>query len=211
MGFLKDIRNLRMERAEWRGKGKYDKLFAVVSKDYFLYHKLHKSLDIQIDKEIYGVSLVPDFRETLRDHLLIFNHDDHPWSFLGDVAFIREDQLNKGALSHELAHLLGQRKDFYNLESPDCRPFQGIPLIGCGGYEIPKALYAKIVRGKLSWSFITKRLSIMDDKQYIENLWIDRESHQRVFSVMAKVSRVIKEKKRETKIQCWLFTEKLYI
>ena len=99
------------------------------------------------------------------------------------MAFIREDQLNKGTLSHELTHLLGQRKEFYNnLESPDCRPFQGIPLIGCGGYKIPKALYDEDYEvGKLSWSFVKDRLSIMDNKQGIEQLWIDRESHQRVF------------------------------
>ena len=194
-GLLKDIRNLKMERAEWRGKGKYDKLFAVVSKNYFLYHKLHKSLKIPRDKEIYGFSLTPVFRETLRDSLLIFNHDDHPWSFLGDVAFIREDRLDAGTLSHELAHLLGQRKDFYETTSPDCRPFQGIPLKVCADYKIPKALETWIEKGRLSWSFIKDRFSIMDNRQDIEQLWIDRESHQRVFSVMAKVSRVIQEKK----------------
>ncbi len=198
-GLLKDIRNLRMERAEWRGQGKYDKLFAVVSKEYFLYHKLHKSLNLPRHEEIYGVSLVPAFRETLRDTLLIFNHDDHPWSFLGDVAFIREDQFNKGTLSHELVHLLGQRKDFYNILDPACRSFGGplknIPLKLCGGYKIPKALHARIEKGRLSWNFVTNRNSIMDNKQDIKKLWIDRESHQRVFSVMAKVSRVIQENK----------------
>ena len=211
-GLLKDIRNLKMERAEWRGKNKYDKLFAVVSKDYFLYHKLHKSLDIPKSEEIYGFSLTPVFRETLRDTLLIFNHDDHPWSFLGDVAFIREDQLNAGTLSHELAHLLGQRKDFYNLKSPDCRPFQGIsleeiPLKKCEDYRIPKALYAKIISNKLSWSFVKDRYSIMDNKQGTEQLWIDRESHQRVFSVMAKVNRVIQENKWQQSPQLGYFQQ----
>ena len=84
-----------------------------------LYHKLHKSLKLLSHEEIYGVSLVPEFRETSGGYLRVFNHDDHPWSFLGDVAFIRGDQLDEGTLSHELVHLLGQRKDFYNLQSPN--------------------------------------------------------------------------------------------
>ena len=196
-GLLKDIRDLRMERAEWRRTGKYDKLFAVVSKSYILYHKLHKSLELPINREIYGFSLVPEFRETVRGHLKMLTHDDHPWSFLGDVAFIREDQLDKGTLSHELAHLLGQRKDFYNINSQNCRPFQGIPLKGCRGYEIPKSLETWNVKGKVFWNFIADRLSIMDEEQDIEQLWIDRESHQKVFSVAAKISRVIQEKKQE--------------
>ena len=200
-GLLKDIRNLKMKRAEWRGTGKYDKLFAVVSKNYFLYHKLHESLELPNNEEIYGFSLVPEFRETLRDYLKIFNHDDHPWSFLGDVAFIREDQLDTGTFSHELAHLLGQRKDFYDINFPDCRPFQGIPLKECKEYKIPKALETWSKKGKFFWNFIIDRFSIMDDKQYIKNLWIDRESHQRIFSVIAKVSRVIQEKKRQQENQ----------
>ena len=39
----------------------------------------------------------------------------------------------------------------------------------------------------------------MDNEQGTEQLWIDRESHQRVFSVVAKISRVIKEKKDQQK------------
>ena len=34
-GFLKDIRDLKIERAKWRGKGRYHKLFAVVSNEYY--------------------------------------------------------------------------------------------------------------------------------------------------------------------------------
>ena len=148
------------------------------------------------NKEIYGFSLVPEFRETVRGHLQMLNYDDHPWSFLGDVAFIREDQLDKGTLSHELAHLLGQRKDFYNIKSPDCRPFQGISLMECRGYKISKALETLSKKGKFFWNFITEKFSIMDEEQEIKQLWIDRESHQRIFSVIAKVSRVIQEKKQ---------------
>ena len=200
LGLLKDIRNLRMERAEWKenGKRKYDKLFAVVSKKYFLYHQLHKSLKIPRNREIYGFSLMLDFYETLRGHFQMFNDADQPWSFLGDVAFIREDQLEKGTLSHELVHLLGQKRDFYKVTSPDCRPFGGplekIPLKACKEYKITKALETWVEKGKLFWNFVTGRYSIMDNEQDIEQLWIDRESYQRVFSVIAKVNRVIQEK-----------------
>ena len=155
--------------------------------------------------------MTPSFRGTLRDTLLIFNSDDHPWSFLGDVAFIREDQEDKGTLSHELAHLLGQRKDFYNIDSPNCKPFQGMSLKVCKEYKIPKALYTWIEDKTLLWKFIggefDKRHSIMDNKQNIKQLWIDRESHQRVFSVMAKVSRVMQENKWQAHPQLGHFTQ----
>ena len=60
------------------------------------------------------------------NHLQIINHDNHPWSFLGDVAFLREDQVDKGTLSHELAHFVGTKKKiFMIIICPDCRPFRG--------------------------------------------------------------------------------------
>ncbi len=51
------------------------------------------------------------------------------------------------------------------------------------------------------------RYSIMDNKQGTDQLWIDRESHQRVFSVMAKVSRVIQESKWQPNPQSGYLTK----
>lgn len=197
-GLLKDIINLKIEKAKWKnkdGKYTYNKLFAVVSKNYFLYHKLHESLGAPDGSKIYGFSLIPEYHEAAGGNLHILND---PWNFLGDVAFIREDQLNNGTLSHELAHLLGQRKDFYE-ESGKCSRFREDPLKSenCREYKIPKALNTKIKNGKLSWQFVTDKFSIMGRKLDLGMLWIDRESYQRIFAIIAKVSTVIKEKQKQ--------------
>ncbi len=122
------------------------------------------------------------------------------WGFLGGITFVREDQVDRGVLSHELAHLLGQRKDFYDQEGKQqqkCRRFSGDELIPCAGYKIPRALDSWVENGQRHWNFVQDRYSIMDNKNepdieenILEELWIDRESHQRVFSPYAKVSSV---------------------
>ncbi len=111
--------------------------------------------------------------------------------------------MDRGVLSHELAHLLGQRRDFYDQEGKQqqkCRRFSGDELIPCDGYKIPRALEVKLDKeNKQIWQFIRNRFSIMDNKNepdienVLEILWIDRESHQRVFSPYAKVSSVLYE------------------
>ena len=96
----------------------------------------------------------------------VFNHYDHPWTFLGDVAFIREDQVDKGTLSHELAHLLGQRKDFYNIDYPDCRPFGGsLKKILVAGFYHKKQNHFAVPKVKsIETSFLTSY-----PKQPVEN------------------------------------------
>ena len=60
-GLLKDIRNLRMERAEWRKTGKYDKLFAVVSKNYIFIISCMKAWECQAIKKFMGLALYRSF------------------------------------------------------------------------------------------------------------------------------------------------------
>ncbi len=193
-GLLRDLQVLEFERA----KARFSKLIAVVPREYFVYHGIQR--EGPREEEVYGWTPLPHFIQTTGGYLAEFG-----WGFLGGIAFIREDQLDKGVLSHELAHLLGQRRDFYaqdkdqNKPPQKCRWFSGHPLKICKKHTIPIALKTEFRNGSLIWSFVKKRNSIMDNKnksedeesdpkEPLEILWIDRESHQKSFSAMAKIS-----------------------
>ena len=173
-GLIMDIAEMEFERRE---KG-YSNLFAIVPKEYFLFHKLE-------EEEIYGFILVPF------DIASLFI-DVHKWDFLGAVAFIREDQINKGTVSHELAHLLGQRRELYE-EHEYCQQFRGSKSVPCRRYKIPRALDVDTDEQGPKWNFVTDKFSIMGPEQGITKLWLDRETYQRTFSVLAKIYLAIQD------------------
>ncbi len=202
-GLLEDLQTLEFERV----RGDFSKLFVVVPRDYFIYHGIQR--EEPDDPEIYGWTPLPKFFQTTGVYLSEFD-----WGFLGGIAFVREDQVGKGALSHELAHLLGQRRDFYDQEQK-CQWFSGHSWRSCKKYEIPIALDSWIENDQRHWRFIKKRLSLMgnnsdleefnvekpdfeesDAKKFLKKIWMDRETHQRVFSALAKINSVLYDSKK---------------
>ena len=189
-GLLMDILEMESERQK---KG-YSALFAIVPNDYFLFHKLTTDLE---NREVYGFSLVHPYVETSRYYL-----SQRKWGFLGSTAFIREDQVDKGTVSHELAHLLGQGKNFYNAKDDplikDCRRFQGSDKVSCTNYKVPRALNTHSnEKNQTIWNFITDKYSIMNNQEDIFKLWIDRATHHRVFSTIARIYLAIQENKKK--------------
>ncbi|MCZ0932828.1 MAG: hypothetical protein OXJ52_06730 [Oligoflexia bacterium] len=124
VGLLSDIAMLEYIRA---GLG-YDKLIAVVPESYFTFHGGK-------DHDSEGFLIQPLWR----GQLLWWKY-----GFLGgswNVAIVHEDQKDKGTVSHELAHILGQGREFYKPHEM-CRQFRGSALEACEDYQIPLALSA---------------------------------------------------------------------
>ena len=114
VGLLSDISGLEYIRTSLG----YHKLIAVVPESYFVFHR-------GINHDSSGFMISPSWK-SWRWFLI--------WSwksgFLGgswNVAFVHEDQVNKGTVSHELAHTVGQGREFYKSHK-QCRSFRGSPL-----------------------------------------------------------------------------------
>ena len=108
--------------------------------------------------------------------------------FLGgswNIAFIHEDAFNKGVIAHELAHTVGQGREFYE-PNEVCRQFKGKSSTTCKDYKIPFALNTRTDKDGQHWKFLRDKLSIMNNKPDIHNIWIDRETYQKIFKVLSK-------------------------
>ena len=121
-----------------------------------------------------------------------------------NVAFVREDTLedelakgkdkSQGVVLHEVAHTLGQGKEYYEKEDkngnplpPDqqsrCRKFSKDKEIFCHDYKIFGGLMASF-RDR-SWRFVNDKTSFMDNEpKTIDNLGIDRETFQKLFQTL---------------------------
>ena len=107
--------------------------------------------------------------------------------FLGgswNIAFIREDQQDDGTIAHELAHTIGQGREFYKSKEK-CHPFRGSFFATCESYKIPRALDTWVNRNGQNWKFLKDKFSIMTSESGIDNLWIDRETYQKTFQVLS--------------------------
>ena len=100
---------------------------------------------------------------------------------------------DNGTVSHEIAHTLGQGREFYKPKEK-CQTFRGDPLVFCKDYEIPRSLYARTENRQSIWEFIENKYSIVNNVNDITQLWIDRETYQKTFSVLAKRGAIIPEK-----------------
>ena len=108
--------------------------------------------------------------------------------FLGgswNIAFIDEGERNKGTIAHELAHTLGQGREFYE-PNKICRRFKGTPFKACNKYKISFALNTWTDRDGQHWEFLKDKFSIMNKKPGIKNIWIDRETYQKIFKVLSR-------------------------
>ena len=177
-GLLTDISYLDSLRANLYqdSSGSYDKIVAIASKSYFAFHhKSPKTIGFMIRPSTqhfissYFLGFIPRYKEV---------HTGGSWN----VLFIREDQKDTGTLSHELAHTLGQVREFYDNKKA-CRPFNDGSLQYCREYEIPRALDVFIENKKRKWNLIEGRFSIMSNQgEIIDEQWIDRDSYQKILS-----------------------------
>ena len=119
-GLLSDIEKLEYIRATTR----FNKIFAVVPKDYFLFHNLYDSKDP--DKTPYAGVVIPPlwlaggFGWPFRflDSLFFKEEDGTNLGGSWNVAFVSSDQLDEGVVAHELAHTLGQMRELYKPGGP---------------------------------------------------------------------------------------------
>ena len=158
-GLLKDLTELKKMRI----KQQLSKLFAVADKDYFK----------RIDKE-NAVGFV------------IFTDSD---SDTENIGFIRLDQGGKGTILHELGHLLGQLKEFYqksfqNLSSNDICSFEGVTDY-CFKFKNFKGFYGSLKEDYNKWSFITRTDSIMNNSSTLNEQWIDSDTYGKVLKTLS--------------------------
>ena len=188
MGLLKDIDTL-----EWNRRNKrYDKLTAIVPDSYFRFHR-------QVDRygeTPAGVVIRPkwDWR-----WWWFFGTHWFKFKFLGgswNVAFVRDDQKNKGTVAHEISHTLGQGREFYEKKDSKqpvemCQRFKDEPLKVCHKYQIPLGLDVYWGKNQRFWQFLENKYSIMNNQGKIEDQWIDRDTYQKIFFVLSKLGSVI--------------------
>ena len=165
VGLLSDIAMLEYIRASLE----YDKLMAVVPESYFVFHRGK-------DHDSAGFFIQPRWR----GRFLWWKH-----GFLGgswNVAIVHEEQEDKGTVSHELAHILGQGREFYKPHEM-CRQYRGSALKACNTYKIQRALLA----GDQFWRLLKDRFSIVNNKgNDIEDIWIDRDTYQKTFQTLSR-------------------------
>ena len=95
-------------------------------------------------------------------------------------------------MAHELAHTLGQKREFYEAHEM-CQRFRGSSIQHCIDYSIPRALGSWTDSdNKQFWRFLENKISIMnEDRGDIDNQWIDRDTYQKTFFVLSKFGPVI--------------------
>ena len=155
VGMLSDVAELEYIRARY----KYDKLIAVVPESYFVFHR-------GINHRSSGFIISPLWEE------------QRFWrgkvGFLGgswNIAFVHEDAFNKGVIAHELAHTVGQGREFYE-GNERCRQFKGKSSTTCKDYKIPFALSTRTDRDGQHWEFLIDKFSIMNGVVACESLKI---------------------------------------
>jgi len=172
-GFLSDIGELEITRQDL----KYDKIMAIVPDSYFLFHRISPPA---------GLIIKPTWMKIGTNWF--FNLFESP-KFIGgswNVAFINSSEKNRGTVSHELAHLLGQEREFYepNEKCQHLRTYQ--QKVSCATKFIPRFLDTGIKNNKQFWELITNnRYSVMGDQGNITNQWIDRDTYQKSLKILS--------------------------
>lgn len=152
------------------------KIMIVVSKNYMKYHGRSDSLGFMVKPRRKDLSVIGSW----------------------NTAFIREDQYNDGTVAHELAHLLGQYKEYYpkiyktglNKDKPLppdqqkywCRKFSE-KSIPCHKYKIFGGIEAGLNLKKLR--FLINKFPFMNNEtSRIPEQWIERDTFQRLFRTL---------------------------
>ncbi len=177
-GFLSDINELEITR--WNLK--YDKIMAIVPDSYFLFHRISPPA---------GIIITPIWMKAGKNWF--FRLFKNP-KFIGgswNVAFINSAEKNLGTVSHELAHLLGQGREFYHSQER-CRHLMINQKAPCSIKFIPRFLDTGIKNKRQFWELITKnRYSFMGNQGNIHNQWIDRDTYQKNMKILSTYSPAI--------------------
>ena len=156
------------------------KSMVIVSKNYMKYHKRDESS---------GFMIKPSRKRNELGRSWI----DGSWN----VAFILENQINDGTVAHELAHLLGQEKEYYaeryktgpkennplsdNEQDYWCRKFSE-KSSPCYRYRIFGGLKAGFNLRR--WRFLINKIPFMNEGSELKELWNDRDTFQRLFRTL---------------------------
>ena len=179
VGILSDVAKLERIRASWG----YHKLIAIIPESYFAFHGMREKPD---DNSV-GFIISPKWKEWRG----FWFWKVWRWKsgFLGgswNIAFVHEGELNKGTVAHELAHTVGQGKEFYK-DFERCRRFRGEPFESCKNYNISTVLDAWTGTNGQVWNFLKDKFSIMSNKgKTVDDLWIDRDTYQKTFKVLSE-------------------------
>ena len=191
-GLLRDVDALAIKRHS----EKFDKIIAVVPESYITFHL--KRTDIA------GFVVRPR-QQGVRREFLFFNWGSTALAGNWNVAFIKDSlfNINRGIIAHELAHTLGQGKEHYfrqdKLGKPiieQCKVFNGSKTIDCYTHKISRGLHALINKSTRvpQLKFVKNRWGIMNNRGNINKQWIDRDTHQKIFSTLLNFGAIIKQK-----------------
>ena len=194
---LEDV--LRIEEKR-RDQG-HHKMIVIVPKDYLRFH-------IPNDPGAIGVVMPPLLTYPGGKIGKWFSLEPKWLGGSWNIGLVLENQMDRGTLSHELAHTLGQGKEFYQKEVlnkktnrwvalPDkdqtqCRKFNGSTEEVCYDYRIQRGLHTGTKNGKNFWQFVEDRWSIMNNRGNFYNinpssaLWIDRDTFQKSFKALSE-------------------------
>ena len=153
------------------------KTVVIVSKEYMKYHKKPNSAGFFLSPSVKDKDLTGSW----------------------NVIFVRDDLINNGTIAHELAHALGQEKEYYELTyttkqgekvaySKDqqywCRKFSEKPIL-CHTYKVYGGLMASFNRD--TWKFLNNKFSLMHSEPGISEKWMDRETNQKLFQTLNNI------------------------
>lgn len=215
VGFSGSCKNKTMEGIfsdilfanELRKKYRAGRIFVVFTKDYLDFHNraFRKRSGNNFTNDGFMYFMTPTIKIPVLNTFLSWKESYH-------VGFLKENTENKGVFLHELAHTLGQTKDFYDSKYY-CSQFtrRGKPgerdedndLIGhpCTEYRIRGGLVGKRKTGGLfsansfTWKLLNNQRSIMSDFYfYIQftryTQWIDRDTYQKALTTLENRLRI---------------------
>ena len=173
-GLLSDIDLLE----KIRSVSNYDKIFAVVPGEYFIFHGIYYEDPYDFKKyPPAGMMLPPLWDPTIDAELANLMEEEPEGANLGgnwNVAFVRDDQVDTGTVSHELGHTLGQGRELYHTNQR-CRHFKKDEPEPCRRKQIiPKFLHTGKENNKTFWELSnSKKYTIMDNQSGIKRQWIE--------------------------------------
>ena len=196
LGLLSDIDLLE----QIRSVSNYDKIFAVVPGEYFRFHdgyyKNRKDSNYDMKYAPAGMMLPPSWEPAINTELANLMEEESEGMNLGgswNVAFVRDDQVDTGTVSHELGHTLGQGRELYHTKER-CRHFKEDTRIQCRENRIiPKFLHTGKENNKTFWGLSDrKKYTIMDSQPDITEQWIDRDTYQKnLWAIVSNLGFVI--------------------
>ncbi|MCZ0931720.1 MAG: hypothetical protein OXJ52_01000 [Oligoflexia bacterium] len=180
IGILEDINEL--ERQRIKQSGVENKMVAIIPMDYLSFHRANSFEKEEAEEASSTYGFVLHRQEyTAQTEMLwgLFEWTSSKSGGSSNVIFVREDRYKSSALSHELAHSLGQEgREFYK-KNQKCRDFKYEADKICPDYTMNRSLKFGKIEPDL--------LSIMHEGDIpINQKWIDRETFQKIFVYLLK-------------------------